>query len=217
MMIIYTIIFGIVFQTSEQYFPIFIFFGIALWSFFSRGVICSVNIIRANRDIITKLYIPKFVLYYSRLLVYAFKTIVSLGVALIMMIFFKVPLTLKIVYCLPILIIVFVFTFGVGTILMNFGVYVSDLGYVTDILLNMLMYASGIFYSIRNTIPMPFGIILEDYNPIACLIAAMRNAALYAITPDFSLLKIWFCISVLLIFIGVSIIYKNENAYVKVI
>lgn len=51
MMIIYTIIFGIVFKASEDYFPIFIFTGITMWGFFSRSVNGSVNTVRNGKDI----------------------------------------------------------------------------------------------------------------------------------------------------------------------
>lgn len=32
-MIIYTIVFGVVFKTNEQYFPVFVFIGITMWDF----------------------------------------------------------------------------------------------------------------------------------------------------------------------------------------
>ncbi|MBR5868234.1 MAG: polysaccharide ABC transporter, partial [Clostridia bacterium] len=35
-MMIYTIVFGYIFKSSELYFPIFIFIGITLWAFFKR-------------------------------------------------------------------------------------------------------------------------------------------------------------------------------------
>ena len=62
MMIIYTIIFGIVFKASEDYFPIFIFTGITMWGFFSRSVNGSVDTVRRGKDIITKVYMPKYIL-----------------------------------------------------------------------------------------------------------------------------------------------------------
>ncbi len=41
-MLIYTMIFGVVFKAKEDYFPIFVFFGITMWSFFSRSRTASV-------------------------------------------------------------------------------------------------------------------------------------------------------------------------------
>lgn len=216
-MMIYTLIFGVVFRAAEQYFPAFIFIGITMWGFFSRNVSASVNIVRASRGIITKVYIPKYILLISKMLVNGFKMLVSFGVVAVMMAVFRVPVTANILYLFPILTVLFLFTFGIGTVMMHYGVYVSDLSYITGIVLNMLMYLTGTFYSISKRVPVPFGEILEQYNPIAFLISSMRNALLYGISPSWGLLCLWGFISIVLIALGVFTVYSNENAYVKVI
>lgn len=217
MMLIYTLIFGIIFNAAEQYFPVFIFMGLAMWSFFSRGMNVSVNIIRSNKGIISKVYLPKFILYFARMLVNGFKMLVSFGIVIVMMFFYKVPVTINIIYVIPIMLVFFLFTFGLGSILMHYGVYVNDLSYIVGILLSMLMYLTGIFYSIGKRIPAPYGEILEQFNPAAYCIASMRNAVLYGEAPRLDLLVLWGIISIILAAIGVYTIYRNENAYVKVI
>ena len=217
MMMIYTVIFGIVFNASEQYFPVFIFIGITMWSFFSRSISGSVNTVRANRDVITKIYLPKYILLFSKMLVNGFKMLVSMGIVLLMMLVFRVPLTVNVLYVFPILLIFFLLTYGGGTILMHYGVYVNDLGYITGIVLSMMMYFTGTFYSISNRVPAPFGELLEKFNPIAYLISAMRGVLLYGRAPDLSLMGLWGFVSIVLIALGAFTIYSNENAYVKVI
>lgn len=217
MMLIYTFIFGVVFNAAEEYFSVFVFIGITLWGFFSRSVTGSVNTVRANKAIITKVYLPKYVLLLSKMFVNGFKMLVSVAIILLMMLVMRVPLTLNVLYVIPVMIVFFMFTFGVGTILMHYGVYVSDLGYITGIVLSMLMYLTGTFYSISKRIPEPFGEILENFNPVAFLISSIRNALLYGQAPSLDLLILWTFVSTILIALGVFTIYSNENAYVKVI
>ena len=217
MMIIYTIIFGIVFKASEDYFPIFIFTGITMWGFFSRSVNGSVDTVRRGKDIITKVYMPKYILLLSKMFVNAFKMLVSFGVIFLMMIVFRVPVSFYILWVIPILIILFLFTFGVGSIMMHYGVYVNDLGYITGIVLQMLMYLSGVFYSVAKRIPEPFGAILESFNPVACIMSSARNVLMYRTAPAYGLLAVWTFISLILIALGVFTVYSNENSYVKVI
>lgn len=217
MMLIYTVIFGFVFKASEQYFPVFIFIGITMWSFFSRSITGSVNMVRANKGIITKIYMPKYILLYAKMLVNGFKMLVSFGVIVLMMLAYRVSVTINVLYSVPIIFVLFLFTFGVGTILMHYGVYVSDLGYITGIVLNMLMYLTGTFYSVAKRMPEPFGDILEVCNPVAFLLASMRKALLYGQAPSWELLLLWGFISIILIALGAFTIYSNENAYVKVI
>lgn len=216
-MLIYSLIFGVVFKAAEQYFTVFVFVGLSMWSFFSRSLTASVNIVRFNKDIVTKVYMPKYILLLAKMFTYFFKMLVSFGVIVIMMIFYRVPVSINILWAIPAFALLFLFTFGIGAIMMHYGVFVSDLGYITGILLQMMMYLTGVFYSLSNQVPEPFGIILETFNPIAYIISVMRNALLYCTAPGLSTLLMWSLVSIVLIALGIFTVYSNENSYVKVI
>ena len=217
MMIVYTLVFGYVFKSKEQYFPAFVFIGITMWSFFSRSVNGSVSTVRMAKGIITKVYIPKYILLLSKMFVNGFKMLVSFGITVVLMVILRVPINVTFFYSIPILFLFFLFTFGIGTILMHYGVFVSDLGYITGIVLNILMYLSGPFYDVAKRIPEPFGDLLQNYNPVAFLMAQMRNALLYGISPNWLMMGVWTIVTIVLIALGCFTIYYNENSYVKVI
>lgn len=217
MMLIYAIIFGVVFNASEKYFPVFIFIGITMWGFFSKSVMVSVSVVRMNKPIISRVYIPKYILLLSKMFVNAFKMMISFIIIACMMAFYHMRITKNIIYVLPLLVVLFLFTFGIGTILMHYGVFVNDLSNAVNILLSMLMYFTGIFYKISKRIPAPFGKALENYNPLAYLIAGMRNVLIYGRPISRRLLVGWGLVSIIIIAIGVANIYRNENSYVKVI
>nr|WP_289063004.1 ABC transporter permease [uncultured Anaerostipes sp.] len=216
-MLVYTIIFGYVFQAAEPYFPIFLFIGISMWAFFSKTLTASVKLIKSNKAVVTKVYIPKQMLLLKLMAVNAFKMLLSFIIIFIMMLFYRVPIGISVFYALPALLILFIFTYGVSCFLMHYGVYVEDLAYIVTILMSMLMYFTGIFYSIEKRMPEPFGHILSLYNPVACLITVMRNSLLYMQNSSLVVLGIWFLISTLIAACGTKLIYKNENSYVKVI
>lgn len=216
-MFVYTIVFGYIFNAKEPYFPLFIFIGISIWSFFSRSLNASVKLLKHNKGIITKVYIPKHMLLIKTMLVNAFKMVLSFAIIMIMLLFFHVKITVYVLYTVPVLLILFILTYGVCCFLVHFGVYVEDLAYITTILLKMLMYFTGIFYSIQTRVSAPYGYLLVTYNPVAFLINAMRNSLLYEKGTSAKVLFIWFFISILLAASGTNLIYKNENSYVKVI
>lgn len=216
-MLIYTLIFGLVFNAAEPYFPVFIFSGLAMWNFFSRGITVSVDVVRNNKSIISRVYLPKYILYLTRMLVNGFKMMVSFLIVVIMMIFLHVPVSANVFYVIPVFMVFILFTFGMGSILIHFGVYVNDLSYIVGIMLSMLMYFTGIFYSVGKRIPQPFGELVEQFNPVAYFTSSVRNALLYCQSPRIDLLVMWAIVSVILLAIGVYVIYRNENGYVKVI
>ena len=216
-MVIYTIVFGIVFKTNEEYFPIFIFIAITLWDFFSRCMTSSVDLIRGNQHIISRVYMPKYILLIQRTLVLAFKMLINLGLVVIMMIIYKVPVGFNIIFVIPTLLVFYIFCFACGTVLLHIGVYVSDLSNAINIVLNLLFYVTGIFYNVQTSIPKPFGYLLQRINPIAHLIFCMRKCILHNEMPSCIMLGIWLVISILIASLGLHWIYKSENDYVKMI
>lgn len=214
-MLIYTVIFGYILPQGIDYFSVYIFIGNTMWTFFSKTISTSVVMIRSNETIIAKVYLPKYILLIVEMMINAFKMLVSFGLTAIMMVIFQVPISFKLFWIIPVMIVFFLFTFGLGTILMHCGVYIDDLAHAMTILLNMLMYFTGIFFSIEAMVPEPYGTLLGVFNPVAFLLTSARKAIMYTTTPDLGILAIWFVISLILSVIGIKIIYKNENNYVK--
>ena len=84
-MLIYTFIFGYVFQAREPYFPVFIFIGLSMWDFFNRMVTGSIKIVKNNKAIVSKVYLPKYILVLVRMWVNGFKMLISFGIVVLMM------------------------------------------------------------------------------------------------------------------------------------
>ena len=215
LMLIYAFIFGNILGAAEEYFAIFIFSSNVMWSFFSKCVISSVRLIKSNETTISKVYIPKFVLLFVEMLVNAYKMLISFGIVLAMLVVYRVQITWRVILLVPIFIIFFVLVYGICLIVMHVGVFMADMAYIVNILLNMLMYMSGIFYSFER-FDASYSMFLENGNPIAFLMSSMRKVLIYASDPNYVVLLMWLVISGLLAVCGTCIIYKNENNYVKV-
>lgn len=216
-MLIYVFIAGIIFKSTVQYFPVFVFIGLSIWNFFNKMVVASVKLVSLNRDTVTKVYLPKFVLLLVKMGVNVFKMIVSFVLVAIFMIIYKVPITLNIFWFLPILITVIIFTFGVCTIMLHFGVFAEDLTNLVNIALRMMFYLTGVFYDLSTRVHnVLYRTILLDLNPLANFIYNMRNVLIYGSHPIGMWTLIWFFIGVLISMLGINTIYKYENTYVKV-
>ena len=213
-MLIYTFIFGYVFKSSEDFFPIYIFIGLAMWEFFNRTMTNSVKIVKNNKSIVSKVYFPKYILVLIKIWVNAFKMMICFAIVVAMMIFFRVPISWNVLYAIPILLTLGLFAFGCGCFLLHYGVYVEDLSNVVNIVLRFAFYLTGVFYNIEKRIP-TIGTALNRFNPLAFLLTAMRDCLIYSSTPHRKLLLMWFAISLLLAVLGIRKVYKEENSYVK--
>ena len=216
-MLIYSFIALIVFKSSVQYFPVFVFIGLSIWNFFNKMVVASVKLVSANRDTVTKVYLPKFVLLLIKMGVNLFKMGISFLMVVIFMIIYHVPISLNVLWFIPILVAVITFTFGVCTLVMHIGVFMEDLVNLINIGMRLLFYMTGVFYDISTRITNPiYKTILLELNPLANFIFNMRNVLIYQSSPVGMWTLLWFFAGILLAMLGVRTIYKYENTYVKV-
>lgn len=215
-MLIYTFIFGYVFDAKEQYFPVYIFIGLTMWNFFNKTVHGSVKIVKANKSVVSKVYFPKYILILTKMWVNGFKMLVSFGIVVLMMLVYRIPINLNVLFGIPVLLTLMLFTFGCSCFCLHFGVYVEDLSNVVNIAMKMLFYMTGIFYNLETRIP-EYGALLNQYNPVAFLISSMRKCVIYKTNPSLHFLLGWFVVSLLLAMAGVRKVYKEENSYVKAI
>ncbi len=216
-MLIYTFVFGVIFKNDTPYFASFVFVGLTAWDFFNRMLTGSVKLIINNRDLVTKVYIPKYILLLSKSFTYLFKMVISLGITFGLMIFQGVPISWHIILVIPIFIVLYILCFGIGCILMHFGVTLNDLANLTNIVLRMVFYLSGVFYNLNTRLTGMLSYLLLRGNPIAFIMNELRKVLLENKLPSFTGLAFWLVIGVILVTIGIHVIHKNENSYAKVI
>ena len=216
-MLVYWFIFMVIFGQKKEYFHIFVFVGLSMWNLFNKTVSGSVRIVAVNRAVVTKVYIPKYFLIIILLFQNLFKMMISFGIVIVMMLWSHVPVSYNVIYVIPIFVDLILITFGVSAILAHFGVFFDDLKNITNVGLRILFYMSGIFYVITDRVNEAIATLLLKVNPVGFLIDACRSSLVYCETPHRRLILLWFVIGSVLSAIGVAIIYKNENNYVKVI
>jgi ABC-type polysaccharide/polyol phosphate export permease len=117
---------------------------------------------------------------------------------------------------LPILLVYIAFTFGVSLFFAHGGVFIADLHNITIVLTRLLFYLSGVFYSLER-LPLMLRNIYSFVCPTGFMLAQCRNVMMYGMKVDYPILGYWLAFSILLIIIGLRIMNKHENTYIKVV
>lgn len=224
-MLVYSFIALLIFKSGEPHFSVFVFIGLNVWQFLSKTIKTSVGIISANRNIVTKVYIPKHVFLLSKMAVLGFKMFVSFGLTAVFLIvdgvFFEpVQIGLYFLYVIPLFALLFVGTFAVSLFVMHFGVFIEDLNNVITVVLQLGMYISGIFYSLENRLTGNLAWaakLLTNCNPIALIMADMRSVVIGNGSVHLLSFAVWSVVAVVFAVLGIKLIYRFENSYVKVI
>ena len=216
-MLIYTFIHVLIFNTKMEYYTAFVFVGLTIWNFFSKTVIASVKLVKTNRDTVTKVYVPKWVLLLCKVSVNFVKFLISFALVIIAIVVYQIPMSWDILWVAIIFIVTILFTFGLSAIFMHLGVFIEDLSNLTTIGMRMMFYMSGVFFAIENRIEEPWNAILSKCNPIAALIIQLRRSlSILKGTTEYQVIIFWGLISILMCILGIRTIYKYENTYVKV-
>lgn len=216
-MMVYVLVFGRMMGNDVENYVTFVFSALLMWNYFSKILNFSVRLVRSNRDILGKIYIPKFVLLISNMILNLIKLAFSLIILIPMLLIFRVHIGSNVFMIIPAYLIMILLSFGVGMILLHFGVYVDDLGYAVGILLNMMMFLSGIFYNVNTSLSYPLNVLMKCINPMAMCIDTMRNGLLYNVCSNMPLVCVWLFASLLICWLGVHTVYKYENSYVKMV
>ena len=217
MMLIYIFVVEVVFKSKEPNFPVFVFIGITVWNYFNKMITSCVKLIKNKKAIVTKIYIPKYILVIEKSFVFGFKAFISFGLILILMIIFKINFTVYLLNFILIFALLYIVTFGLCCIIMHFGTYIEDLNNICNIALKFTFYFSGVFYNISTKVPTPFNKILLILNPIGLIINEFRKLFMYAQAPNIIVIACWFVVGIILSAIGIKLIHKYEKSYIKVI
>lgn len=172
-MLVLTFVFGTLFGNSDKTYPVYILSGRLLYGCFSQSTKAALRSIRANSGMIKKVYVPKYLYPLSSVLysyvIFLFSMIVLAGVSLVLGV--RPTWNLLLVW-IPLLLLL-LFSLGIGMILSTTGVYFRDMEYLWDVGLTLLMYLCAIFYYPDRFHAAGLGWVLE-LNPLYCIIAMFR-------------------------------------------
>ena len=196
------------FGNSIPQYNVYLFCGTLVMSYYRESTIGGMNSLMANRNIITKINIPKFMFLLS-------KNVSSLiNFSLTLLIFLAFCLLNHIAFGLRFFMLIFVvlcmvvFNIGVGLILSALFVFFKDTSYIYDVFLILLNYLSAIFYKIDSFSPFVQRLFL--CNPIYVYIHYFRVIVIDGNVPSFQYHLLCLFYSLLSISIG-SWFYKKYN------
>lgn len=162
-------------------------------------------------------------LILEKMYVNFFKMMISFGIVVMFMIAYQIPFRWQLIYCIPLVFLVFLLTLACCVIVAHFGVYVNDLYNIVQVILRFMFYLSGVFYDIsdrlgeRLFLGFHIGRLMTLVNPIAYIIDELRNIIIYGETIRWDIFLYWTLFSLIFLFIGLWLMYRHENNYVKVV
>jgi lipopolysaccharide transport system permease protein len=151
MMAIFTFFFGQALNIPSQDlpYPVYVFSGLLIWNIFSTGLNNAANSMVNNASIIKKIYFPRLIVPVSSILVALFDFFMALILFIGILIFYKQPVSLTIIFYWPLAILFSVIaTLGLGSWLAALNVKYRDFRYVIPFLIQVLFFLTPVIYPI---------------------------------------------------------------------
>ena len=209
--IVLVVVFGTLFNNTAKDYPLYIICGRLIYSFFSAGTKAASISIRRNAPMIQKVYVPKYLYPLSDVLFNFVIFAISLAVLILVAIYTRTWPTLYIWQCIPALILLILFTTGVGLFLCTLSVYFRDMEYLWNVMLMLIMYMSAIFYYPERIMDSGAAWVLK-YNPLFCIIDMFRGGVMgyMASNWDFAFGTVSCVASVI---VGTYIFWKKQDDF----
>lgn len=211
-MIVLTIVFGSIFKKNIENFPVYVLIGRITYSFFSQATKESMEAVRRNKQLIKKIYVPKYFFPIAAVCSTFITYVISFIPLIIVMIITGVKLSWTNLFVIFPLIYVLLASLGIGLVLSSIRVFFGDVKHLYSVGLLMIMYMTPIFY--------PASIIEEQYlpfikiNPLFNIVDMIRQSLMYHTIPSLHTNLVSLSYSLLLLVTGVIFFYKTQDKFI---
>lgn len=212
MMTVMTVIFSYMFRYEIPYYPMYLICAQTLFSFFNESTNAAMYSVIQNGQLIRKIYIPKYIFPIAKVTSCYVTMSFSLVSILIVILFTGVPIKPTVLlFWLPLLLL-FVFSCGIGLILSALAVQFRDITHLYSVLLTAWMYFTPIFYPI-SVLPDAVASIVK-LNPLYIYITLFRELLLYGQIPEMSMWLVGIAISGLVLCLGLWVFKKMQKRFI---
>lgn len=197
-------------------YPVYLLFGIVLWSFFTEMTGQSLSSIVGRGDLIRKIRIPRWIIIVSSSISALINLALNLLVIGVFVVLGGVDIRMSVLWLPLILLEIYVLALGVSLILSAAYVKYRDISYIWDVLIQAGFYLTPILYplSIISNVTYQKIILL---NPMAQTVQDARYAL---VTPDTltisSVFGSWayrlIPISIVLVILVAGVLYFKKQA-----
>jgi len=222
MLAVYTFVFSTVFKArwtggsgSKVEFALVLFAGLIVFNLFAECINRAPSVILSNVNYVKKVVFPLEILPFVGLLSALFHAVVSLAVWLLAYLFLVGIPHVTVLYLPLIIFPLLLFIMGLSWALASLGVFLRDVAQFINIAMTVVMFLSPIFYP-ATALPEAYREILS-LNPLVPAIEQARAVLYFGVTPDFSVLVVYWIVTLLIAWLGFSWFQKTRRGFADVL
>jgi lipopolysaccharide transport system permease protein len=222
MTIVFTVFLGMLVRvpTYGLPYPVVVFSGLLLWTFFSTAVLGCAQSLISNANLITKVYFPRVLIPAANIAARLVDFAIALSILLMLILFYRLilhyPLTAswKLAILPVILILMILLTLSFGMLVSCLNVKYRDVGVAMPVLMQLWMFTSPVVYSV-TLVPEKWR-TLYSLNPLVGLVQGFRAALLNEAVPVFALV-VTAIFTITILIVAVFTFQKTEKSFADIV
>jgi len=193
---------------SQQQYAVYLLSGLIVYTFFNEGMIWGMGSIMERAQLIVKINFKRDVVVASSLSMALINFSINLLIVLAVALILKINITvIGLAYVFLIGLTMFLALYGISFFTSIWLVHVKDLQHIMELVLQLLFYASAVFFPVEM-IPEKYRFIVY-YNPMARFVKAVREALIFGEVTDLKFVILALAVSIVLVILGK--IYFNKH------
>jgi len=192
---------------------VYLLSGLIMFNYFSEATNLAMVSIVDNFQLMTKVYIPKYVFPLSKCLFASINLFLSIIPLLLIVLLTGAPITWNYLFIPYALLCLILFSFGIGLIISTISVFLRDMFHLYSIIVLIWQYFTPIFYVAKNTFD-PFLLGLLQLNPLYQYINFTRIILLDGATPPLISFVICGATAIIVALIGCFAFRAKQNKFI---
>lgn len=182
------------------------------WTFFVTALKFAVQALVGNSNLVTKIYFPRAVLPLSSILACLFDFMIAMGVFLLISGFFKIGVSVHLLWLPLIIFFLILFTSGLGVLLSAANLFFRDVKYIVEIILMFGIFFTPVFYEADSFGKWKNFLLL---NPLGSLLESINRVVVLHQMPDLFWLAYAGAVSIVMFVGGLALFQKNELLFAE--
>ncbi len=213
MLVIYTIAFQFIIRLNVENFPLFFIIALLPWNFLVASMAMSVSSIVDNSPLIQKVYFPREIIVLSIVLSNLIQYMITLVILIPALIYFKIPLSEKIILMPVLILFQSFFICGLCYIFAVLYVFFRDMKHIVDVIIIVWFWLTPIVYPLEMVQNRPEIMPVYMLNPMAVFISSFRNIMMYDSWPTMNMIIRMAVSSFIVFFAGRYFFLKHEKRF----
>jgi lipopolysaccharide transport system permease protein len=196
-------------------YPIFAFAALVPWTFFANGLMHSGKSLVGDQNLIKKVYFPRLAIPLATVLAGGVDFAIAFVVLVGMMLFYGMVPTAAVLWIVPLALLAFTVSLGVGLWFAAWNVRYRDVGYLVPFIVQFWLFASPIAYP-SSLLDEPWR-TLYGINPMAGVVEGFRWALLGTDTAPGPMIAVSAAVSILILAGGAFHFRRLERTFADVV